>query len=182
VKEITLRVVVVVLFLVMGCARVTTYSSKPTMQTGSNEFFEIQLEPQLAEGQIYFDSFHFMFKNKTNKDLIIDWSKTYYIYQGKRYGQFGWKGMTFEELKGIKIQPSVTAPAGSSFTEVIFPLNLIAWDIEGRESIPRKRPEEAFFPGIIPQGENGIYLFVTQDGKEIRERVTLVIEKQTSTK
>ena len=90
--------------------------------------------------------------------------------------------MTFEELKGIKSQPSVTVPAGRSLTEVIFPLNLIAWDIEEKECIPRKRPEEGFFPGVIPEGENGIYLFVTQDGKEIRERVTLVIEKQTSTK
>jgi len=46
--------------------------------------------------------------------------------------------MTFEELKGIKSQPSVTVPAGSSFTEVIFPLNLIAWDISVEREPERK--------------------------------------------
>jgi hypothetical protein len=175
-KGAVLRIFVLLFFLA-GCAGVQGFTSNPTISSSRNDYFEVQLEPQMPEGKNYFNAFRFVFTNRTGKDLIVDWSKTYYILNGRRQGQFGWEGMSFEQLRGIRSQPLLTVSAGNTHSNVIFPLRLIAWDMRGRESIPRKRPEEAFFPGVIPAGENGILLSVTHEGKVIREKVTLDIKQ-----
>jgi len=119
-------IMIVLLVSLTGCAQVSIYSSSPTTRYVSNDYFNAEFEPQKAEGKNYFNAFRIVFKNKTDEDLIIDWSKTYYLLNGRENGRFGWEGMTFEELKEIKSQPLVTIHAGNTYSEVIFPLKLIA--------------------------------------------------------
>ena len=162
-----------------SCARIKVYSSSPPVRTISNSYFEMRFEPQKGWGKPYFNSFRIVLINRTDKDLIIDWSKTYYLLGGRKNGQFGWEGMTFEELKGIRSQPDVALRAGNTFSQVIFPLKLIAWDIKGKHVAGDRSPEDAFYPGLVPQGESGISLAVRLDGKMLIEETSVTIRTET---
>ena len=82
--------------------------------------------------------------------------------------------MTFDELENIKNQPMVTINPGNTLSTVVFPLKLIAYheDIRGSSVKPNARSEERFYPGVIPEGESGISLFLKQNGKILREKIT----------
>ena len=169
--------VALISLVLAGCAKEQIYSSNPPMQTVSTSTFEVELEPLRAEGYSYYNRFRYQFINKTNGDLIIDWSETFYIQNGKRYGNFGWIGLTFEELRGIKEEPDITVAAGQTDTAEIFPLKLIGWKEEGVR-MKATTPEAGFTNTPLPEGENGISVAVLQDGKVLRKSilVTIVLE------
>ena len=123
-KKATLGIVILALVLT-GCAKEQIYSSTPPMQTISTSSFEVKLEPLKAEGYNYYNRFRYQFVNKTSGDLIIDWSQTFYLRNGKNYGHFGWEGLTFEVLREIKEEPQITIPPGKRETTEIFPVKLI---------------------------------------------------------
>ena len=179
-KQIEIKVfgpTLVLLFILAGCAQVRVYSSNPASQSVSNDFFDAEFEPQLAEGRHFFNAFRLVIANKTDKDLVLDWSKTFYLLNGRRNGQFGWEEMTFEELRGVKSQPLVTIGPHNTLSNVVFPLKLLAWEEYTRGSTRQRdsKPEESFRPGVLPEGENGISLYIKQGEKVIQERLTFNI-------
>lgn len=147
------------------------------MQTVSTQHYEVKLEPLRAEGYNYYNRFRFSFTNKTSGDLVIDWSQTYYLQNGSRYGRFGWEGLTFEELRGINEEPDLTVGAGQTDSVVIFPLKLIGWKEEG-VLMKATTPEAGFTNGVIPAGENGMSIAVVQDGKVLRKSVLVTITQE----
>ena len=165
---------VVVAFIFAGCSKVRVYDSNPPTQMASNDYFDVEFEPQLAKDHHYFNSFRFVLTNKTDKDLILDWSKTYYLRGGKKFGQWGWEEMMFEELKQTKAQPMITIEAGNMLTDVIFPLKLVGWQ-QQQEQITGPKKEDRFVLGVLPEGQNGIELYIKYNGKIIKQRVTLTI-------
>ena len=165
--------------IMVGCAGTgeQIYRSNPTVQTVSTQHYEVTLEPVLADGYNYYNRFRYSFTNKTNGDLTIDWSETYYLQNGNRYGRFGWIGLTFEELRGIKEEPDVIVAAGQTETAVLFPLRLMGWKEEGVRK-KAKTPEAGFTLGVIPAGENGMSIAVLKDGKVLRKRVLVTITQE----
>jgi hypothetical protein len=157
-----------------GCAAERIYKSSPPMRTVSNNLYEAKLEPLRAEGYNYYNQFRFEVTNKSDKDLIVNWSQTFYLQNGKRYGRFGWDGLTFEELRGIQDEPDLRVAAGNTQTSVIFPLQLLGWKEEGVR-MKATTPEAGFTLGVIPEGENGMELAVKQDGKLVREKILVNI-------
>jgi len=169
--------VALISLVLAGCAKEQIYSSNPPMQTVSTSTFEVKLEPLRAEGYSYYNRFRYQFINKTNGDLIIDWSEAFYIQNGKRYGNFGWIGLTFEELRGLKEEPDITVAAGQTETTEIFPIKLLGWKEEGVR-MKATTPEAGFTNTPLPVGENGISVAILQDGKVLRKSilVTIVLE------
>ena len=168
---------IVISMIMVGCAGEQIYHSNPSMQTVNTSHYEVKLEPLRAEGYNYYNQFSFSFANKTNRDLVIDWSETYYLQNGKRYGNFGWVGLTFEELRGIKEEPDLTVAPGQSRTNVLFPLNLVGWREEGVR-LKAATPEAGFTYGVIPAGENGMSIAVLKDGEVLRKRVLVTITQE----
>jgi hypothetical protein len=169
------------LLVATGCTTVTVYRSDPTTQLVSNEYFSVEFEPQRAQGYDYFNSFRFVLTNKTDKDIILDWSKTYYLRGGKKFGQWGWEEMTFDQLKEIKAQPLVTINAGDMLTDVIFPINLVGKQ-RSQEQLTGRRPEDRFVLGVVPEGQNGMELNIKHNGKVVKQRVTLTITSERYSK
>ncbi|MGD8298243.1 MAG: hypothetical protein PVH37_05750 [Desulfobacterales bacterium] len=157
-----------------GCAKEQIYSSSPPMKTVSNDLYEATLEPLKAERYNYYNSFRFTFTNKTGKDLIIDWSDTFYLQNKRKYGLFGWEGLSFEELRGLQEEPDLVVAGGKTEATVIFPLKLIGWKEEGVK-MKSNEPETGFTLGIITPGQNGMSLAVRQDGKLVRETILVTI-------
>ena len=81
------------------------------------------------------------------------------------------KGIEPSDLKDGTIPPD-TVPAGSSFRKDIAPTNLIAFK-PLRDHTPEAH--SGISAGMIPQGENGVLLVMRQNGKEIRQEVSVRI-------
>jgi hypothetical protein len=169
-KKISMWIILFVLPVLVGCAKEQIYSSTPPMQTVSTSSYEVKLEPLQAEGFNYYNRFRYQFTNKTDGDLTIDWSETFYLRNGKRYGNFGWEGLTFEELREIKEQPDITIAPGKRDATEIFPLKLIGWREEGVR-MKAMTPEAGFTLTPLPEGENGMSIAVLKDGKLLRKNI-----------
>ena len=169
--------VIIISLTMFGCAGDQVYRSDPAIQTVSTTHYEVKLEPLRAEGYNYYNQFRYEFTNKTNGDLVVDWSESYFLQNGKRYGNFGWDGMTFEELRNIKEEPDVTIGAGQTDSAVIFPAKLIGWREDGVR-MKATTPEAGFALGVIPAGEHGLSIAVRQDGKMLRKRVLVKITQE----
>jgi hypothetical protein len=163
-----LTVFFLLIFLV-GCAPSSTinWRSTPEIHTASTEYYEVQLEPVTSGKGPYFDSFHLVVKNKTDRNLEIDWNRTRYVESGIRHGGFVWQGIDPDDVRDESVPPDIISPK-STFSRVIFPHKRLAyapgyqrgWKLQG---------------GLIPEGENGIDLVVAQNGKVIRHRITVRI-------
>jgi hypothetical protein len=157
-----------VIFLVFtGCATVPVFTSDPTTQSVENELFVVELEPHLASGRSFFNSFRYVFVNKSDTDLELDWQNTFYLKNGVRFGRWGMKGMTLEQLRELEKQPLITIAPGDTLSGLIFPLSLIAK--RSRTAISRDEPTVS--PGIIPESESGMDLTVLQGDRVIREKL-----------
>lgn len=172
-KNILWGVAIISLVLV-GCAKEQIYISNPPMQTVSTSAFEVKLEPLHAEGYSYYNRFRCQITNKTSGDLFIDWSETFYLRNGKKYGHFGWNGLTFEVLREVKKEPTYLLAAGQKQTSEIFPVKLIGWKEEGVR-MKATTPEAGFTLTPLPEGENGMIIGVIKDNKILRKNVSVKI-------
>jgi hypothetical protein len=161
---------IIMFFIFTGCATVPVYTSNPATHTFQNDVFVGELEPQLASGKDYFDSFRFVFTNTSNADLHIDWENTFYIHNGEKFGPWGAEGWTIDQLlEKEKLPPEslITVAPGNTLSRIIFPLRLFA-----RSSLAEKTGDDAKVSrGIIPEGESGMLLTVRQGDREIREEL-----------
>ena len=173
-KRAVLGIIIFALVLT-GCAKEQIYSSIPPMQTVSTSSFEVKLEPLKADGYNYYNRFRYQFVNKTSGDLVIDWSQTFYLRNGKNYGHFGWEGLTFEVLREIKEEPQITIPPGKRDATEIFPVKLIGWREDGVR-MKATTPEAGFTLTPLPEGENGMSIAVKQDGKLLRKKILVNIK------
>jgi hypothetical protein len=172
-KNILWGVALISLFLA-GCAKEQIYTSSPAIQTVSTSAYEVKLEPLKAEGFNYYNRFSYQFTNKTDGDLVIDWSETYYLRNGKRYGNIGWEGLSFEQLRDVQEEPEITIGPGIVDSIEIFPIKLIGWKEEGVR-MKATTPEAGFTLTPLPEGENGMSIAVLQNGKLLRKRIVVQI-------
>ena len=157
-----------------GCAggpSAKPYTSNPKVQRVSNEYFKAEIEPLLNKDGKFYDAFHFSITNKTSADLYIKWNDTFYLFNGKKYGRFFWKGMDWEALEKAKKHPLVKVAAGITHTVEIFPQKLT-----GRSQRPSKE-SEMYTRGIMPAGENGVLLAVKKGDKMMQEKLTVLIKE-----
>jgi uncharacterized membrane protein YdjX (TVP38/TMEM64 family) len=73
-------------------------------------------------------------------------------------------------LKKIRNEPLVPVSAGDTVTAVIFPKSLT-----GRAKMGTTTGLK-YTRGALPAGENGMFLVVRQNGREIREKIIVKIE------
>ncbi|MGB6011020.1 MAG: hypothetical protein WBI57_07105 [Desulfobacterales bacterium] len=156
-----------------GCAPTLVASSTPQIQAAENSYYSVQFEP-LKDGYNFFAGFRLEVTNKTLKDFEIDWNKTRYLYNGRDGGIFVFMGIRPEDIKNSTIPPDII-PAGQAFSKRISPYRLLA-----RAPLARNDKNAGeISSGPIPNGENGIVLFVRQNGNAIQEKLTVKITEQT---
>jgi hypothetical protein len=146
------------------------WKSLPDIQKTSSDCCEVQLEPVSMGKGPFFDAFHLVVTNRTDEDMQIDWNRTRYVESGLRHGGFVWQGINPDQVRDASV-PADIVSSGSTFSRILFPHNRLAyapgyqrgWKLQG---------------GLIPEGENGIDLVVTQNGKVIRHRITVRIVEE----
>jgi len=130
------------------------------------------LEPIQKEGYDYFNAFRLTVKNKTVKPLGIDWQQSRYLFGGKPIGGFAFRNPSGQS---INTPPTDTVPPAGAYLRDMVPVSLIGYQPLASSQKPG---EETFSAGVIPAGENGIYLVVEQDGEKFSE--TLIVNIRMS--
>ena len=169
---------VIVMLLVTSCAApIQKYlHSIPPSQTVSNEYFDAEISPFISYNPPIASFFHtfdtsyvifeFSLKNKCDKDIEIDWNRTLFISQGVTSGGFMFEGIAYLTRNNPK--PPDIVFANSSISKQIFPNILVEY--YGRNWILSP----------MSSGENGVYLSVIIDGKEITEKLLVNISYETA--
>jgi len=172
---------VLVVMLVTSCAapiqQVEYWQSEPRTQRVSNEYFDAELTPIFSSDLSYPEFynliypgcaiFNFSLKNKSDKDIEIDWNKTLYISQGQTFGGFMFEGIAYLTRNNTK--PPDIVFAHSSISKHIFPNRLVDFN--------RK-----WYHYPMNLGENGVYLSVIVDGKEITEKLIVNLSHEIITR
>ena len=173
-KKIAVFKMIFLLLFLIGCTpKQVIWTSNPSIQTFNNQFYEAKLEALKKDrkGEYnFFVIFRLTVSNKTNKELAIDWNKSRYIYKDFIRGGFVFTEFNVEDIKNLTIPSNVVA-LGHTFSKEIAPVKLVTWARLKDRSIGKD--DSGFSPGVIPEGENGIILVVRQNGKEIRDKITL---------
>ena len=166
------------LVILVGCSAVRVYDTDPSYKEVKNDYFYLLIEPQPAARGNFFNAFRFVFENRTDKPMTIDWANTHYIHNGRRNGQFGWDGMKFEDLEKIRKNPHAKIEADETISEIIFPINLLArMSLSDRARLGGPGPEGQFAFGPLPEGKNGMLLTVVHSGKKIQETLVFNIRE-----
>ncbi|MGD9287092.1 MAG: hypothetical protein PVG74_05715 [Desulfobacterales bacterium] len=171
-KKIWYWGLIVVFLFLTGCATVPVYTSDPTTQTVENDLFVMELEPHLAPGKSYFDSFRYIFWNKSNTILEIDWQNTFYLKNGVSFGRWAKDELTIEDIQEEREQPRIEVAPGNTLSGLIYPMKLIAKRSPTLVSLTDMTRDEPFKTrGIIPESESGMLLTVRQGDRLIREKL-----------
>ena len=145
--------------LFVGCATKQLWISTPNMQEASNEYFDATISPIYTfEG---YKGFILYIHNKTSGNLEVDWNNTFYIYNGKKEGDFWFKGIAYADRKKSKPLDLIT---GALFLKEIYPNNLLYFS---------SQYAKAWVHEAMKAGENGVYLTVRVKGKAITETLQL---------
>jgi hypothetical protein len=139
------------------------WKSNPTAQRIENEFFLAEITPNLESGIFPgYKSFELHVRNKTNKNIEIVWDKTLFIMTGTTNGRFMFEGVVYRDRNNPK--PPDIVFANSSFSKKILPCNLVEFS-GGRYA--------SWYHNAMPPGENGVYLTIGVEGKELSEKITV---------
>jgi hypothetical protein len=151
------------LLILAGCAPRTLWVGEPPTASIDNEYFNANLSPTCKSSGC--DSFYLSIHSKTNKNIEVNWNKTLFISRGQTSGGFMFEGVVYKDRNNPK--PPDIVFGKSRFAKSIWPNNLVHFS-SGRYGGWENSP--------MPPGENGIYLSVIVDGKEINERLTMRLE------
>jgi hypothetical protein len=156
----------VLVALISGC--VTTryaWNSDPTYRSIDNEYFTAEISPAFCDSRGC-KAFRLTVKNKTNTNLELNWNKTLYIVDGQTSEGFVFQGVLYRERNNPR-SPDVILPGGV-LSKTIWPSKLVE---SSRGGFAGWRHDP------MPAGENGVYLTVAVNGKEISEKMTVSLSR-----
>lgn len=151
-----------------GCVTTGTryvWYSEPDTGIVSKDYYEAKLIPYC--GDYGCRSFQLVIKNKKEKDIELNWNKTLYITNGQTSGGFMFEGVVYKERNNPKMPDIIFG--NTTLTKRIWPNNLVRFSA-GRYG--------GWVHETMAEGENGIYLSIIIDGKEINEKLTVVLSKE----
>ena len=153
-----LAVVFFIVFLFSGCSRAPwVIKSDPLVQKIDNKLYTIDFTPSDADSYGY-RAFSLTIENKTDKDIELNWDRTFYLQGGQTKGGFLFEGIFLRDMNAPK-PPDILFPK-KTFSKTIFPNALATFNKYWRHD-------------PLPNGENGIYLSLIIENAELREKLTV---------
>lgn len=175
-KKILFSAFILGFVILSDCAPKWVTTSKPAIQTAGNSVYNLTLEPRKEEFN-YYSFFRLTVANNSNTPIEIDWNQTFYLFNGKTAKGFIFQGVTAEQIKDGTIPPDTVLP-GATLQREIAALRLVSWAPIGDKSVTPT--ETRYTPGAMPDGENGVLLFVTYKGKPLRQKISVSIQSEKS--
>jgi hypothetical protein len=153
----------VTLVSLVGCAGTLAppahWKSVPDIVVIENRQFRVQLKPVWgSHGGC--EAFVLGVVNKTNKSIKVNWNKTLYFSGDQTSGGFMFEGVVYKERNNPK--PPDVVPGNASMTKTIWPNKLVYYV-----------PIRGWRNEAMPEGDNGAYVSLSIDGKEVIERLVV---------
>jgi hypothetical protein len=141
--------------------------STPPTQAVINEYYEAKITPipGISQRRPGYDAFELYIKNRVDRDLEVVWDKTLFIDNGKTNGGFMFEGVVYKDRNNPK--PPDMVFASGEFTKKIWPCTLVSY-LGGRYG--------GWVHEKIHPGDNGVYLTIRINGKDITEKLILNVE------
>ena len=153
----------ILLIILSGC-KAWVVKTTPEKQIVNNDNYSIQLIPVDPRPR-FFTAFNLTIDNKTDSDIELIWDKTNFIYNGQTNGGFMFEGIVFKDRNNPK-QPDVIF-ARNRFQKTIWPNNLVRFDTT-----------IGWYQAGMDMGDNGIYLTLKVNGKEVKEKLIINMSKE----
>ena len=162
-KKICMLIFIGLVMFIVACASKPLWKSEPNLQQASNDYFDATISPIYIFNA--YKGFILNIHNKTTGSITVDWSNTFYVYNGKKQGGFWFEGIPYGEKKKT-VSPDIVA--GVIFTKEIYPAKLITLsELAG-----------AYVHEEMKPGENGVHLTVLIEGNPISETLMLNLSEK----
>lgn len=138
------------------------WAYEPIRSTAETKDYLVTITPS---GLHAYNAFNLSVRNKSSKNIEINWNKTLYISDGITSGGFMFEGVVYKDRNNPK-QSDIVFP-GVEFRKTIFPNSLVNFSL-GNWRHP-----------LMKEGEHGVYIVLLIDGKESSEKLSLRFFKTT---
>jgi len=145
----------------------TYWKIEPRTQRVQNECFKAEIIPWYQSAGNYV-GFLLTIENLTTNNIEVNWNKTLFISNGQTSGGFMFEGIVYKDRNNQK-SPDVIFQKGK-LSKIIWPNNLVHFE-SGRYG--------GWIHETMTTGENGIYLTVFVDAKEINEKIVMLFSNET---
>ena len=112
-----------------------------------------------------YNGFSLSVKNKSTKNIEVNWNKSLYVANGITSGGFMFDGVVYKDRNNPK-QSDMVFP-GVEFKKTIYPNSLVNFSL-GNWRHP-----------LMIEGEHGAFITLTVDGKDVGERLNFRFFKKT---
>ncbi len=164
-----------IVFIGVGCTSVKYFhTSTPVLKTIEDPFFTASIE-LIKNDSNFFSLFKLTIDNKTDSDLEIDWNKTRYYHNKKNLGGFVFEGIEPSSVKNGTIPNEIIAPK-TQFSRQIAPFAKIA--MAQRKDFSAIDGKSGLYAGLLPEGQNSIYLVMNHKGKTIKKVISVVVKEE----
>ncbi|MEW5733583.1 MAG: hypothetical protein AB1921_01945 [Thermodesulfobacteriota bacterium] len=161
------RMAILLLILCACAVSCTTVQTKaasiPQVQMAEVADCRITMTP-VKNNNPFYVAFSFEFENQSGTDLAVDWNRSRYFNNGQNLGRLVARGMEPKQIADGTVPPDIV-PAGGTFSRVLAPKELIAWDAIRDRGGPGL--DSALSAGKLPSGVNKVVLVMKKDGKEL---------------
>jgi hypothetical protein len=138
------------------------WRSDPPLPSYNNRYFSITTVPI-----ILFDGYGALaikVKNRTKKNIEVDWNRTIFISNGEANGGFMFQGIPYEK-RNYPIPPDII-PQYRTLRKIVFPNNLIV------------KSDNSWTHKPMEKGENGLYVTVRVNGKNMGAKLTSYLSEK----
>ena len=155
-KKISSYILTLILLLTECSGSQYVWRSDPPLPSYNNRYFSISTVPIiLLDG---YGAFAIKVKNKTKRNIEVDWNRAIFISDDKANGGIMFQGIDYEK-RNYPIPPEIIPPYGT-LKKIVFPNNLIV------------RSDDSWIHKPMEKGENGLYITVKVDGKNMGAKLT----------
>lgn len=167
-----------VYLLLAGCSNAPapstgTWAAQPEGVDVETPSFKVTMEPKKGDNP-YYAFFLVTVTNKEKSNIVVDWNKSRYLFNGKSQGVLVFEGIDPHAIKSATVSPDVISP-GAVYAKEIMPHRLIAWRPVKEKSVDGR----SILPGIFPEGENGVLLVMQGKGEEVAIPLSVRITKES---
>lgn len=167
-KVLSFSLITMFILIIQGCGVSKSYMyEEKNVNKEKNKDIKISLkaaEPTMIAG---YSALVLQIENNTNKDIKINWNKTYFIDNGSSNGTFMFAGIVYKDRNNAK--PDDIVFAQSRFSKRIYPNNYVVFN-SGRYA--------SWGHNGFGTGEFGVYLNLNMDNKEFNKKVFIKVKEK----
>jgi hypothetical protein len=164
-KQYLLGVVLVLGLFFTGCSKTYHSMRVPLENNENNTLISVEFLPTHPSMMAGYGAFELTIFNKTDKEMELNWNKTYFLDGNQAKGGFILEDGSYRDMDMNKL-PDIIFP-NSSFHKIIYPKAYYRYD----KTI-------GWYHAGTGVGKQGIYLSISLDGKEIKHKEIVDIQEK----